>query len=41
MILYRPTDWILFQGVFSAGFGDNGTGTDLSSAISRFFSTTT
>jgi hypothetical protein len=32
LILYRPTDWILFQGVFSAGFGANGTGTDLSTA---------
>jgi hypothetical protein len=32
MILYRPTDWILFQGVFRAGFGSTGTGTDLSTA---------
>ena len=32
MILYRPTDWILFQGVLSAGFGSTGTGTDLSTA---------
>jgi hypothetical protein len=31
-ILYRPNDWMLFQGVFSAGFGANGTGTDLSTA---------
>ena len=37
MILYRPTDWILFQGVFSAGFGANGTGTDLSTADFQIF----
>jgi hypothetical protein len=37
MILYRPTDWILFQGVFSAGFGSNGTGTDLSTADFHLF----
>ena len=29
MILYRPTDWILFEGVLSAGFGSTGTETDL------------
>ncbi len=37
MILYRPTDWILFQGVFSAGFGSTGTGTDLSTADFQIF----
>ena len=37
MILYRPADWILFQGVFSAGFGANGTGTDLSTADFQLF----
>ncbi|MGO9450660.1 MAG: hypothetical protein ACLQDV_06375 [Candidatus Binataceae bacterium] len=30
MILYRPTDWILFEGVFSAGVGNTGTATDVS-----------
>jgi hypothetical protein len=37
MILYRPTDWILFEGVLSAGFGSTGTGTDLSSADFQIF----
>jgi hypothetical protein len=37
MILYRPNDWILFQGVFSAGFGSTGTGTDLSTADFQMF----
>ena len=37
MILYRPTDWILFQGVLSAGFGSTGTGTDLSTADFQIF----
>ncbi len=37
MLLYRPTDWILFEGVLSAGFGNSGTGTDLSSAIFYLF----
>ena len=37
MILYRPNDWILFQGVFSAGFGSTGTGTDLSTADFQIF----
>ena len=37
MILYRPTDWILFEGVLSAGFGNAGTGTDLSSALFYLF----
>jgi hypothetical protein len=38
LILYRPTDWIFFQGVFSAGFGSNGrTGTDLSTADFHLF----
>jgi hypothetical protein len=37
MVLYRPTDWILFEGVLSAGFGSTGTGTDLSSANFQIF----
>ncbi len=32
MILYRPNDWMLFQGVFSGAFGQAGTGMDLSTA---------
>ena len=32
MILYRPNDWMLFQGVISTAFGATGTGTDLSTA---------
>ena len=36
-ILYRPNDWMLFQGVFSAGFGSTGTGTDLSTADFQIF----
>ncbi len=32
MILYRPTDWILFEGVISTAFGATGTGADLSTA---------
>ena len=37
MILYRPNDWMLFEGVFSAGFGATGTGTDLSTADFQIF----
>ncbi len=37
MLLYRPTDWILFEGVLSASFGNAGTGTDLSSALFYLF----
>jgi hypothetical protein len=37
MILYRPNDWMLFQGVFSASFGAAGTGTDLSTADFQIF----
>ena len=37
MILYRPTDWILFQGVISTNFGSTGTGTDLSAANFQIF----
>jgi hypothetical protein len=37
MVLYRPTDWILFQGVISAGFGSTGRGTDLSTADFQIF----
>ncbi len=29
MFLYRPTDWILFEGELEAGFGQAGTGVDL------------
>ncbi len=32
MFLYRPADWILFEGVISTAFGSTGTGTDLSTA---------
>jgi hypothetical protein len=32
MILYRPTDWILFEGVIGTAFGASGTGADLSTA---------
>jgi hypothetical protein len=37
MLLYRPNDWMLFEGVLSATFGNAGTGTDLSSAIFYLF----
>ncbi|HYB91208.1 MAG TPA: bZIP transcription factor [Candidatus Binataceae bacterium] len=37
MILYRPTDWILFEGVGSFSFGQNGTGADLSTANFQLF----
>jgi hypothetical protein len=37
MVLYRPTDWILFEGVLSGTFGANGTGTDLSTADFQIF----
>jgi hypothetical protein len=37
MILYRPADWILFEGVMSASFGQTGTGTDLSTADFQLF----
>jgi hypothetical protein len=37
MILYRPADWILFEGVFDAGFGSTGTGMDLSIADFQLF----
>jgi len=37
MLLYRPNDWMLFEGVLSASFGSTGTGTDLSSAIFYLF----
>ncbi len=37
MILYRPTDWLLFEGVLSATFGQSGTGTDLSTADFHLF----
>ena len=29
MVLYRPTDWILFEGELEGSFGQTGTGTDL------------
>lgn len=32
MVLYRPADWILFEGVMSTAFGSTGTGVDLSTA---------
>lgn len=37
MILYRPTDWILFQGVISTAFGSTGTGVDLSTVEFQIF----
>jgi len=37
MILYRPTDWILFEGVISTSFGSTGTGVDLSIADFQIF----
>jgi hypothetical protein len=37
MVLYRPTDWILFEGVLSGSFGQAGTGTDLSTAEFQLF----
>jgi hypothetical protein len=37
MILYRPADWILFEGVFSGAFGQTGTGMDLSTAEFQLF----
>ena len=37
MILYRPTDWILFEGVLSTTFGSAGTGVDLSIADFQIF----
>ncbi|MHB8381755.1 MAG: hypothetical protein ACYDC3_05380 [Candidatus Binataceae bacterium] len=37
LILYRPTDWILFEGSFSAAFGSTGTGMDLSLADFQIF----
>lgn len=39
MILYRPNDWILFQGILSAAFGSTGTSVDLSSAEFHIFPT--
>jgi Sec-independent protein translocase protein TatA len=37
MFLYRPTDWILFEGVISTAFGSTGTGADLSTADFQLF----
>jgi hypothetical protein len=37
MILYRPNDWMLFQGILSAAFGSTGTSVDLSSAEFHIF----
>jgi hypothetical protein len=37
MILYRPTDWIMFEGVISTAFGSTGTGVDLSTADFQLF----
>src|SRR5450755_2948739 len=37
MVLYRPTDWILFEGVLSTAFGSTGTGADLSTADFQIF----
>jgi hypothetical protein len=37
LILYRPNDWILFQGILSAAFGSTGSHVDLSSAEFHLF----
>lgn len=37
MILYRPTDWIMLEGVISTAFGSTGTGVDLSDADFQIF----
>lgn len=37
MILYRPNDWMLFEGVISTNFGSTGTGVDLSIADFQIF----
>jgi hypothetical protein len=37
MILYRPTDWLLFQGVISTAFGSTGRGVNLSTADFQIF----
>lgn len=37
MILYRPADWILFEGELEASFGPTGTGTDLPLADFQIF----
>ena len=37
MMLYRPNDWMLFEGVLGAAFGSTGTGVDLSSALIYLF----
>lgn len=37
MILYRPNDWMLFEGVISTNFGSTGTGVDLSIADFQVF----
>src|SRR5208283_2234119 len=37
MMLYRPNDWMLFEGVLGATFGNNGTGVDLSDALIYLF----
>jgi hypothetical protein len=37
VMLYRPSDWMLFEGVFDLSLGSSGTGVDLSSAIMYLF----
>ncbi len=37
MVLYRPNDWMMFEGVMSAAFGQSGTGVDLSTALFYLF----
>lgn len=37
MVLYRPADWILFEGELEASFGQAGTGTDLPLADFQLF----
>src|SRR5581483_5056733 len=37
LFLYRPTDWILFEGELEAAFGPDGTGVDLPLADFHFY----
>lgn len=37
MVLYRPNDWMMFEGVLSSTFGQTGTGVDLSTALFYLF----
>ena len=37
MVLYRPNDWMMFEGVLSGRFGRTGTGVNLSTALFYLF----